>query len=96
MEWSGRPQMRFKLFCEFACVIDFHPAEYFCGVRVRQDFSDAWQRLVNLSIYHPGTSAALAKVQLADAGVAARAWRKFGIIVATMASSHDMGHWNCA
>ena len=66
MELSGRSQMRFKRFCEFACIVSFQPAESFCGSRVRQDFSDAWTRFVNLSIYHPGTSAALAKVQLAD------------------------------
>ena len=70
-ELSGRPQMRFRIFCEFACIVAFHPVEYFCGSRVRQDFSDAWTRFVNLSIYHPGTSAALAKAQLADAGFAA-------------------------
>ena len=55
MGWSGRLQMRLKPFCEVARIVSFQPAESFCGIRVRQDFSDAWQRFVNLSVCRDGT-----------------------------------------
>ena len=50
MEWFDSSQMRFKPFCKFACIIDFQPAESFCGIRVRQDCFDAWLRFANLSV----------------------------------------------
>ena len=53
-ELSGRLQMRFKRFCEVACIIDFQPAESFYGIRVREDCFDAWLRLVNLSVCRDG------------------------------------------
>ena len=28
-ELSGRPQMRFRIFCEFACIVAFHPRRVF-------------------------------------------------------------------
>ena len=54
-ELPGLPQMRLKPFCEFARIVAFQPAEPFCGILVRQDFSDAWTRLVNLSVRRDGT-----------------------------------------